>query len=78
MSKKFLSDKTIEREIARIATERERADEKLLDTLAALNMQEREIRDRCKHTKTTYHPDASGNNDSSNTCDICGREVPRR
>ena len=32
----------------------------------------RELRKRCPHTKTTYHPDPSGNNDSGYSCDLCG------
>lgn len=34
----------------------------------------REIRKQCPHNKETYYPDPSGNNDSSYTCDVCGRE----
>jgi hypothetical protein len=29
----------------------------------------------CCHYSTTYHPDASGNNDSFETCDVCGAEL---
>jgi hypothetical protein len=29
----------------------------------------------CTHPSTTYHPDASGNNDSHTECDICGVEI---
>ena len=29
----------------------------------------------CPHHLTTYTPDASGNNDSSVDCDICGKEL---
>lgn len=34
----------------------------------------KEIRKQCPHTKETYYPDPSGNNDSSYTCNVCGRE----
>ena len=27
----------------------------------------------CDHYDTTYHPDASGNNDSCTVCNICGQ-----
>lgn len=29
----------------------------------------------CKHEKTTYYPDPSGNNDSWTECNICGKEL---
>ena len=32
----------------------------------------------CLHTITTYEPDASGNNDSSTKCDICGMTMRKR
>lgn len=35
------------------------------------------LRKLCKHEKTTYYPDASGNNDSCFTCDYCGLEKKR-
>ena len=35
------------------------------------------LRSLCNHEKTTYHPDASGNNDSCYTCDECGLEKKR-
>ncbi len=37
----------------------------------------RRIREACKHWQTTYYPDPSGNNDSSTTCDICGKDLTR-
>jgi hypothetical protein len=30
---------------------------------------------KCPHTKTTYHPDPSGNNDSYSECDVCGIQL---
>lgn len=35
----------------------------------------RDIQKTCLHQLTTYYPDASGNNDSSTVCDICGKEL---
>lgn len=35
----------------------------------------RTAQDKCKHEKTTYHSDPSGNNDSYTECDVCGKEV---
>lgn len=41
-----------------------------------------ELRDRlvlfqssCKHAKTTYYPDPSGNNDSFTSCDLCDKVI---
>lgn len=35
----------------------------------------RRIQHMCKHELTEYYPDASGNNDSSTECLICGKEL---
>ena len=35
----------------------------------------REEQKKCKHSKTTFHPDPSGNNDSFTECDVCGKEI---
>lgn len=32
----------------------------------------------CPHAVTTYEPDASGNNDSSTECDVCGMTLRKR
>lgn len=32
----------------------------------------KDLRKKCKHEVTKYHPDASGNNDSWTECLICG------
>ena len=45
--------------------------------IAKLNRELVNIRGECKHVKRTYHPDPSGNNDSSYTCDACGLETRR-
>lgn len=41
----------------------------------ALKASLREAQKQCKHEKTTYHPDPSGNNDSYTECDYCGAEI---
>lgn len=33
----------------------------------------REVRTLCDHSDKTYHPDASGNNDSHYECNTCGK-----
>ena len=45
--------------------------------LAAIAAARSRVRESCTHPLTTYHPDASGNNDSHTECDICGVEVGR-
>ena len=40
-----------------------------------LSVELEEIQSKCLHESTTYYPDASGNNDSSTICDICGKEL---
>ncbi len=42
---------------------------------AALKATLRIAQQQCKHEKTTYHPDPSGNNDSYTECDVCGMEL---
>lgn len=32
---------------------------------------------QCKHESTTYHPDASGNNDWEDECNLCGKRGKR-
>lgn len=35
------------------------------------------IQKECPHISTTYHPDASGNNDSNVECNHCGKYAKR-
>lgn len=35
----------------------------------------RQFRLTCTHIETTFYPDASGNNDSYTSCDLCGKEL---
>lgn len=32
------------------------------------------LQEKCPHPKWQHHPDASGNNDSWNECEVCGYE----
>jgi DNA-binding transcriptional regulator WhiA len=34
-----------------------------------------EIQKKCKHESRKFHPDASGNNDSWTSCEICDKEI---
>jgi hypothetical protein len=43
----------------------------------AISQKARDIRQRCDHSLTKYHPDPSGNSDSSYECLICGHDDVR-
>lgn len=42
-----------------------------------INSRIADIQKKCPHPKTTYYPDASGNNDSCYVCNVCGLEKKR-
>ena len=65
--------KEIERVCASMERERVRHQKKM----AALQNKIIVFQSFCSHPKTTYHPDASGNNDYSYVCDDCGKEGKR-
>ena len=65
----WLSVKTLETTRRRIIVDHK-------STLSLLEKDFSEARSKCKHWATTFHPDASGNNDSFSTCDVCGAELP--
>ena len=46
-------------------------------TMQSLNKDLAAIRNECPHISTTYHPDASGNNDSITECNHCGKQAKR-
>lgn len=43
--------------------------------MKAIQEKWRELKSECPHLETTYYPDASGNNDSETTCNICGASL---
>lgn len=51
-----------EHELQRLVTDKE----------AEFKFRRMDIQRRCPHVDTTYHPDASGNNDSGSKCNDCG------
>lgn len=51
------------------------AEQDYVDILADLNRSIRGIQQTCDHPIITRYPDASGGNDSSTVCDVCGKEV---
>lgn len=48
-----------------------RHDNEAIESIKRVNI----LKLRCPHYETTYYADASGNNDSSDTCDLCGLEL---
>lgn len=46
--------------------------------LKALHAERRVIEETCDHIDIEYIPDASGNNDCSYVCRICGKDFGRR
>lgn len=51
------------------------ADDRHDKELADLRKEEIKNQQRCSHYLTKYYPDASGGNDSSTECLICGKEL---
>lgn len=71
ISKAFNTANLVQRLENDVEQERDRHNElikKLKSKLAS-------IQHDCTHLAKTYHPDASGNNDSYYSCDICGAEL---
>ncbi len=50
----------------------EALDEEYKAKRAAIKAKLRDAQQKCTHSKTTYYPDPSGNNDSYWQCDLCG------
>jgi hypothetical protein len=75
----FIADEldAIERtkqDIAAVERKKKLAKERYQKELADIRKEEAEIEKKCKHWVVDYHPDPSGNNDSSDTCNICGKD----
>lgn len=49
--------------------------ERHADDWEAFRLDVRALQSACSHLRTTYHPDASGNNDSWTECLECGAPV---
>ncbi|KKK98382.1 hypothetical protein LCGC14_2643290 [marine sediment metagenome] len=67
--------KEIRNELAVIEKARARIERQYETTLKMLDEDLAALRTKCPHLETTYHPDASGNNDSWNECNLCGKEL---
>ena len=35
----------------------------------------KDIQEVCQHNDAEYHPDPSGNRDSSRSCNVCGKDI---
>ncbi len=44
------------------------------DSMLEIGTRIKQLQETCPHPKWEYHPDASGNNDSWNTCAVCEKE----
>jgi len=67
--------KEIRNEFAVIEKARARIERQYETTLKMLDEDLTVLRARCPHLETIYHPDASGNNDSWDECNLCGKEL---
>ena len=67
--------KDIRNELVVIKIARVRAHTQHENTLKMLDEDLDSVRARCPHLETIYHPDASGNNDSWDECNLCGMDV---
>lgn len=67
----------IERDVKEIGAERREAKSEYETKINELDNRLREVQNRCPHFNYTYHPDPSGNNDSWESCNICGKKSKR-
>ena len=72
-----LTDSEIQQRVNKFRDEIYKANEKHKLKIESIYQKLDKIRELCKHSKTTYWPDPSGNNDYSYTCDICGKKDRR-
>lgn len=75
IAERYEEVRTIKNRLAAIERDRAKALVAHADILSNLDSKEKDVQKFCTHPSTTYHPDASGNNDSMTTCDICGVEL---
>jgi hypothetical protein len=71
----FLKPVTIK--ARRLELEKEHAANKaeFIEKNTEINFKISLLQKRCSHENTTYSPDPSGNNDSSLSCNDCGKEI---
>ena len=66
--------KSIEMRIAELKERRKKEKETHEIFLRTIGSQIRDIQMECDHPETEWHEDASGNNDTWDTCLICGAD----
>jgi hypothetical protein len=76
----FIADKVqqcddIRNRILQNKKKQQQEDDRHSATEQALKVELMRIQKECPHYLTTYYPDASGGNDSSTCCDVCGGEI---
>ena len=79
---KYLEDRLgeiriIKSSVASVERQKHELRDRYETVLQELNKEITEIRNECPHISTTYHPDASGNNDSITECNHCGKSSKR-
>lgn len=72
-----MMEKAIRQRIEELCRKKYELTEKYEDEIKEIEREIKTVRTICAHGKTTYHPDPSGNNDSFESCDICGAEARR-
>ncbi len=67
--------KQIDRELRQLYHQEEKAKQECNEKLGKIRTERYRLQEKCQHLAKTFHPDASGNNDSETICDICGKEL---
>lgn len=75
IAKRIKEIQSVEHKIYSLQTDARKIEEEYLEKLKENRSKISEVRKLCKHELTTRHPDASGNNDSWTSCNLCGEEV---
>ena len=65
----------LQQEADKLTTKRDLIEQQYGEELKKLETIKSNFRSSCLHYSTTFHPDASGGNDSFETCDVCGAEM---
>lgn len=77
IAERFEEVKDTQGRLNKLGQERKEEEDKHRLAIAKLDKEVRDVQASCTHPLTTYHPDASGNNDSHTECNICDLEVAR-
>ena len=79
---KYMEDRlgeirSIKNSVASIEIQKSKENDRHEATMRSLDVDLARFRKNCPHISTTYHPDASGNNDSITECNHCGKQAKR-